>query len=309
MLTFFTDPYEEEIMSSVISRYNIYSGNLMIRNTAIDLFGEAGFNESKQFPLKLSYLAKQLEFTEYTAEYFIYKHTLFPLYSIFLNKKNQALFIKYLKGENKTYGLSNILNKEIPLKYCPICVEESIKKYGEAYYKRFHQIEGINICNKHKCLLYKYTYQKTKSRNKLSIYLEQDKLSMYSIYYDKFVDYKVFKIIDDIEYILNLELLKYSYEEILRELTVVLRRKKYFTRSGLRKKRLHKEIREHYGMNLLKALEICKDENEEFLKDFTVDVYNEHVEPIKMILLIKYLFGDIKKIFEKIDKRVKKNYI
>lgn len=305
MLTFFADPYEEEIMSSVVSRYNIYSGNLNIDSTSIDLFGEAGFNEIKEFPINLSFLEKELKYTEYNAEYFIYKHTLFPLYSPFLMKRNQYLLIKCLKGINKTYGLSNILNKKMPLKYCPICVKENIKRYGEAYYKRFHQIEGINICNIHKCLLYKYPYERLK--NKSSIYLEKEKLFVYPIYYDKFVDYKLFKIIDDIEYILNLEPLKYSYEEIIREITTVLKRRKYLTSNGLKKKVLHREIRDFYGVNLLKVLGICKKEDEEFLKNFTLDVYNNKIEPLKMIVLIKYLFGDIKIIFEKIDKRVKKS--
>lgn len=309
MLTFFIDPYEEEIMSSIVARYNVYSGNLNLSKTSMDLFGKYRFNEIKQFPLELSYLEKELEYTEYTAEYFIYKHTLFPFYSPFIRKENQYKLIKYLKGEEKASGSPNILNKEISLKYCPICVEENIKKYGEAYYKRFHQIEGINICNVHRCLLYKYPYEKVKNKNKSLIYLEKDKLCMYPLYYDKFVDYKIFKIIDDIEYILHLEPLKYSYEEIIREITVVLKRKKYLTVNGLKKKRLHKEIRSYYGMNLLKALEICKNEDEEFLKNFTLDVYNEQFELIKMILLIKYLFGDIKKIFEEIDKRVKKTDI
>lgn len=39
------------------------------------------------------------------------------------------------------------------LRYCPMCAKEDREKYGETYWHRIHQIEGIQICRKHGCYL------------------------------------------------------------------------------------------------------------------------------------------------------------
>ena len=42
---------------------------------------------------------------------------------------------------------------EVFLKYCPMCVEEDKKKYGERYFHVEHQFDKIKICPHHCCKL------------------------------------------------------------------------------------------------------------------------------------------------------------
>ena len=37
---------------------------------------------------------------------------------------------------------------------CPECIKEDIKKHGEAYIHRSHQITGVTTCHKHHCALH-----------------------------------------------------------------------------------------------------------------------------------------------------------
>jgi hypothetical protein len=39
------------------------------------------------------------------------------------------------------------------LRYCPVCVSENRRKYGEAYWQRSHQLIGVDVCPIHGCYL------------------------------------------------------------------------------------------------------------------------------------------------------------
>lgn len=43
--------------------------------------------------------------------------------------------------------------RDLYLKYCPVCADEDRKQYGEAYWHRVHQIRNMRICVKHNCRL------------------------------------------------------------------------------------------------------------------------------------------------------------
>lgn len=43
--------------------------------------------------------------------------------------------------------------KERHLRFCPICVSEDRERFGESYWHRLHQLQGMNCCNIHKCRL------------------------------------------------------------------------------------------------------------------------------------------------------------
>lgn len=39
------------------------------------------------------------------------------------------------------------------MRYCPLCIAEDRKQYGEAYWHRKHQLRNVNICTRHRCRL------------------------------------------------------------------------------------------------------------------------------------------------------------
>jgi hypothetical protein len=154
MLTFFPDPYNDELLYSMICRYHILSGNIYDRDTVYELFVNRNQRMNIRIPARLSVLAEQTKAFGITFDQMLYDHTLFPYYTLFLKqKKIDALYNQANNCRNQSGSI------EIPrytymampnLRYCPVCREEERQLYGESYWHRSHQIENIWFCSKHK---------------------------------------------------------------------------------------------------------------------------------------------------------------
>lgn len=87
----------------------------------------------------------------------ITKHTMYPQYARFIplqQKKNALYHIGYdFCDAHHLFAILPRTQADGKLKYCPLCVREDRKNYGEAYWHRKHQIRNMSICTKHKCLL------------------------------------------------------------------------------------------------------------------------------------------------------------
>lgn len=84
-----------------------------------------------------------------------------PFDIIFLTEQNQSRFISNI-FEPQT-PLNNTLSIGVNnLRLCPQCLQEDIAEYGEAYFHRAHQLEGVRCCYKHNVPLMEY--RKPRSR-------------------------------------------------------------------------------------------------------------------------------------------------
>lgn len=157
MLTFFTDPYPDELLISALSRYHYYIGNYINDDTNFELFGNKNVNFSKFLIADLENLVKKLS-SEYSVDELINKHTTKKYYSLF--QDNDYSFNEYyIDNENKRYRESYddiFLCLKKKLYYCPVCALEDINSYGEAYFHREHQLEGVIACRKHRVKLKVY---------------------------------------------------------------------------------------------------------------------------------------------------------
>lgn len=170
MLTFFPTLYEDELLYDVIARYHFAIGNCDYRDTLEETFGAKSKVPSIHFPTGIAALSAQLpDITGLSPENLINKHTLFPLYRPFLPQErankiyNQMLFEK----GNGVYASIGMMAGSIcardALAYCPKCIEDDIREYGECYFRRGHNIQGVFVCFKHGCMLKEYsiTYKNT----------------------------------------------------------------------------------------------------------------------------------------------------
>lgn len=85
------------------------------------------------------------------------KHTMYPQYARFIpsEQKKNALY-RLIHDNCDAHHLFSILprtDREQYLRFCPVCVMEDRKAYGETYWHRKHQIRNMNICTKHNCRL------------------------------------------------------------------------------------------------------------------------------------------------------------
>lgn len=160
MITFFPQPYKDELLYSILARYHIRSGNISPKATMKELFGSSTVTAVVDLPSNIENLIKNMPIgAKYTAEELIYKHTLYPFYSAFLPPKRAELVLSSMKGNkggdiHTRAGImaSSIASKQY-LQFCPECLKEDREKYGEFYWHRVHQIPGIMVCPKHKILL------------------------------------------------------------------------------------------------------------------------------------------------------------
>ncbi|MDF2503026.1 TnsD family Tn7-like transposition protein [Clostridium sp.] len=133
MLSFFTDPYPNELLFSALSRYHFYSGNKSYSDTNYDLYGISSLNNNKDY---LDDLISNLG-GSYDKNELILNHTISPFYRLFYGYKSFDL----------------CFNRQ--LFFCPECAKNDIEKYGEAYFHREHQLDLL-ICSKHRVALKPY---------------------------------------------------------------------------------------------------------------------------------------------------------
>ncbi|MCS6130765.1 hypothetical protein DWV13_03690 [Clostridium botulinum] len=297
MITFFTDPYDEELISSIFARYHYYSGNIDIHDTLEELLGERNISAFKMFPSRLRYLEKQFRNPKYTSDYFIYKHTNFPFYSVFLAKNKQKSVINYMNMKEKS---SDTVESVLAISksrfyinngymYCPKCMEEEINLYGEAYFHRIHQIQGIFVCEKHECKLIEYIekYKLKSDFCRLNINIANKKEFLY---YDKDVNDKLVMIAQAARYIIDLDYLKYSKDDIIQKLYRFLEREEYLTIEGkIQRSKLLLDIKKYYGEKIFQIYKLNLVEERVYWIKSIFSKSRSSINPIETILLIIFL--------------------
>jgi len=284
MLAFFTDPYSNELLISTFSRYNYY----VDFNTSKDLFGCEYLSSS--FTSCLDYLTKNLGGT-YSQIELIFNHTVFPYYMIFNKRDN----INICHDEYLCIGKQ--------LFFCPACLREDVEKYGETYFHREHQLDGIPICSKHRIVLKKY-------ENEITWYSIID----YNMFDIRNVELNEIEILNESKYDKLWQISKLSYDllsckpinYINHDILVnyykkVLYEKGFVNKSGIiNKNNLEKEIIDFYGDEILCIL----DEN--YKNDRSLhwlnDIFNEQTHPIRHLTLINFLGKSINEVLNDIDK-------
>ncbi|MBD2203534.1 TniQ family protein [Calothrix sp. FACHB-1219] len=156
MVSFFPKPYPDEILYSVITRYHIRCGNTSPKITLQELFNSQTTVATVDLPSNLNNLIQNLQFiSNYQVEDFIYKHTLYPLYSPFLPANRSSQILESMKGDygGDIHTRAGIMASSITMpkyfRFCSTCQEEDLKNYGELYWHRIHQIPGVLVCPFH----------------------------------------------------------------------------------------------------------------------------------------------------------------
>lgn len=305
MLHFFTDPYREELISSMCARYHYYSGNINNQHTLLELFGRDNVTAFKMFPARLSYLEKQLNNKSYTCDYFIYRHTIFPFYSSFISKSKQLKVINLMKfeGNSLIYNILGIstsqINTRVGYMYCPECIKDNIKNFGEAYFYRVHQLQGVLVCPEHGCLLEEYN-SGIESKCKF-IRLNISKVNFKQLmFYKGDIHKELLMIAKAADYILTLPYLKYDNEDVRHRFKYFLNKKDYITHGNVvRQGKLLKDFKNYFNPEVLELLNSkIKNPKANWIRDITHNM-NKIVSPIRNILLIIFLTeNNVKMFFE-----------
>lgn len=157
MIGFIPEIYPDELIYSWFCRYLVHSGYSANKMALSDLLLNRHCNPSKEFIGHLNPEMEQIIKKMYPIERLVLEHTMFPQYARFIDgqKKREALY--HLEHEFcDAHHLFSILPRsggDQYLKYCPLCMAEDRKRYGETYWHRQHQLRSLRVCVKHKCRL------------------------------------------------------------------------------------------------------------------------------------------------------------
>jgi hypothetical protein len=92
-------------------------------------------------------------------ESFLGAHTVFPYLTAFQEDDERLRLLSELERSHTVLRATASLVRravlgEAWLRFCPVCVEFELKRYGESYWHRMHQLCGVSICSDHKVGLY-----------------------------------------------------------------------------------------------------------------------------------------------------------
>tara|TARA_R110002072_G_scaffold238329_1_gene395676 strand:+ start:8850 stop:10748 length:1899 start_codon:yes stop_codon:yes gene_type:complete len=156
MLRYFPQPYEDELLYSVIARYFEHMRTTSIKSSLKALFSSENVAAVVDFPSHLNALSFSLRALNLpTPENWLSKHTLFPFWRPFLELTLRQKIRNAMLGEagntvhTRIGSVASWVKAPRFLKFCPACNIESHDKYGEYYWHRSHQFTLPGYCEKH----------------------------------------------------------------------------------------------------------------------------------------------------------------
>lgn len=157
-IAYFPEIYEDELVYSTLSRFYVHGGYLHYKDAGKELFYKVQGSVDKEFVKWIKSAIVELLTKHMTFEELLERHTMYPFYGRFIdsdrrNKAFQALMA--MDGDfSKLFGAPQPRKgKHRYMRYCPLCVGDDRKKYGETYWHRIHQLADIDLCAVHGCYL------------------------------------------------------------------------------------------------------------------------------------------------------------
>lgn len=323
MIYIFPYTYEDETFYSLVSRYQIWTGNTNAKALLRELYGRGSITASKHLPSNFIDLKNNLPLSyELSIEEFINKTTLYKYYLAFSDdEKANIIYELMIKGDGSkifaTLGLSNNkMSNKNTLKYCRECIKEDKGKYGEAYWHREHQLAGILICDRHKTSLFEVLNEEINNRQEfININHFNYKAKEIVAEFDEDIIKKQISLINNSRYLLN---------------NFYVHKKKGFFRDyyinklvlmgiadGKHKVNqdiLHHRFIEFYGHKYLQLLycDVSVGDNNSWLTKISRK-HRTFFHPLYHLLMIDFLGIDIKELFNSreddyiLSKKVKKD--
>ncbi|MBP3900964.1 MAG: TniQ family protein [Blautia sp.] len=161
-LSFFPTPYPDECFYSIFARYYVRSGISSPKEACTKFFGC-----DRSLLASTVLLPRRLERMDYwidpecglTSKELICRHTSYPYQSVAYTDNLYREIEKIIKEgvpetgmyplERRMIAKSNCPGSGQYLRYCPECVRNDIRKYGETYWHRLAQLPGVQYCPEH----------------------------------------------------------------------------------------------------------------------------------------------------------------
>ena len=160
-LAYFPAPYPGEILYSVLARLSRHLGHPSQFSINEMLFDVRRRKRNILFSDKLGLLASKLPSdSPLTAERMLSEHTVFPYFAACMKPKRRVRAVAARTTANTTLPFMPFsphgwkwMNGDKEPRFCPQCAVEMVKRHGEMYWRRDHQIRTVLVCPDHGCVL------------------------------------------------------------------------------------------------------------------------------------------------------------
>ncbi|AVS00448.1 TPA: TniQ family protein [Staphylococcus aureus] len=297
MLPFFTNPYPDELLYSAIARYHFYSGNLDCKDTLEELFDSRSVIPSMEIGSHLTNLVEKLG-PQYSVEYLLANHTIYPYYASFLSKQRQMEILEDVKNNGQAlYTRLGIVAGGICRKdglyYCDMCAKSDSDKYREPYIHREHQLQGISYCAHHEIPLREYPVIGDSRIEYIRFELRYMNLS--DLYEVEPYEEIVIQLAKQAYKLLKIPLHSLTKVEIDSMYKALLRKKNLITAANrVRQQDLYQMIKIDLSEEHLTYYESNFNEENEYnwVKVLTRNS-TRHVNPLRHLLILLYLKQDV----------------
>jgi hypothetical protein len=161
-MQYFPIPYPDELLYSTIARAGIRLGITSPKQLLDVIFQNRCVMATLDLPRQVSTIERLLP-DGYSSESLIYQHTLFPLYAPFILESRRKQCLTWM-SEPTVVGRQNSVHMMVgmvasrlktpsSIRYCPACVQSQKEKYGEYFWLREWQVNGIDACPEHGVLI------------------------------------------------------------------------------------------------------------------------------------------------------------
>jgi hypothetical protein len=160
MIHGFPTPYPDELFYSVLARREKQMGYPSYKGILREVFGCTGTVVTFEFPSHLGHLITGLPASHPFANLVqLEQLTLLPWYKPFLppERCDQIRAAMLESGGRDCWNRAGITASRVKppefLRYCPDCLREDMAGGMTPYWRRLHQMAGIDICPKHRAIL------------------------------------------------------------------------------------------------------------------------------------------------------------
>ncbi|UED69443.1 TnsD family Tn7-like transposition protein [Brevibacillus sp. HD3.3A] len=301
MLTFFPTPYPDETLYSVCARFHSRSGNSSPKWTFQELFGLSTVIPNMTLPSHLDAFCSRIPQLQLSVEDWIRDHTLYPLYSPFMDE-SRASKLKQMMREETGEGIHAFVglsagNGPQPnhFSFCPVCYEEDIRLFGEPYWHRIHQAPGVLTCPTHHAILCQLLSPITDRHGLTMLPISREFVKTATILPSELTDKTIHflhEIANDVQSVLNSS----HFPNLFRSKSIFLRqlaKRGFATPTGrIRQQSLTDHFLDYYGLELLEIMDSAPPGDHSWLSSATRKE-RRTINPVRQLLLIRFLYGSI----------------
>lgn len=303
MLSYFPQVRDEESTYSIFSRFQFALQPPDLRTIGKMLFDRNLEVGRLNFQSYFDYLCNNLSY-KFTSERFLYENTIYPLFIPFISTEKQERALKYFKGNypnkiNACLQANDITNSRTYIRICRECIKEDFNIYGEPYYRRQHEIELNRLCYKHKIPLHEYNIFPYRIPRKYDDYYTVLSNSKEIAIPNKFRE-KLLNITDDINALFSSSLDNWDIKIAKGKISNRIAEMGYSTLDFIRTyQKLCEDFKKYYTEEFLDYIGYNFDVNARYswIKN-TISRKESVGDPIKYILIIRYLFGSFEEFYK-----------